>query len=43
MITAYLTAKKAGLQNVKLGNIGVFAKTETQIQTIIDLLGPNSF
>jgi pyruvate-formate lyase-activating enzyme len=34
MIEAYTTAKDTGLQNVRLGNIGVFTKTDTDIETL---------
>ncbi len=39
MISAYSSAVEAGLKNVKLGNIGVFARSERDFQLLLDLLG----
>ena len=42
MLSAYTAAKKAGLKNVKLGNISQFVKTEKDLQILMKL-APNSF
>ena len=34
MLASYQVMKDQGLENMRLGNIGVFAKTEEQIRTI---------
>lgn len=37
MISAYQASKEAGLKNVRMGNIGVFAKTEDEIERLLKL------
>lgn len=39
MIQAYIACRKMGLRRVKLGNIGVFCKTSSQIDFLMKLLG----
>jgi len=39
MISAYHSAVSSGLKNVKLGNIGVFAKSEEEFKLLLDVLG----
>lgn len=39
MIKAYLAVEEVGLKNVKIGNIGVFAKTEEELNILLGLLG----
>ncbi|MEM2339564.1 MAG: hypothetical protein QXW83_05120, partial [Nitrososphaerales archaeon] len=34
MIEAYYSAKDAGLKNVKLGNAGIFVKTQNEYETL---------
>jgi len=36
MLSAFAAAKEAGLRNVRLGNIGVFARTEEDIQRLLE-------
>ncbi len=42
MLEAYTAARAAGLQNVRLGNIGVFAKTEAQVQRVLEVTGESA-
>ena len=39
MIKAYLAVEEVGLKNVKLGNIGVFAKTQRDLDILLSILG----
>ncbi len=39
MVRTYFKVKEVGLKNVKLGNIHVFAKTESELKTLISLVG----
>ncbi|MHC1600811.1 MAG: radical SAM protein, partial [Candidatus Nezhaarchaeales archaeon] len=39
MIAAYYAAKNNGLENVKLGNVSVFAKSESDIELLVNLIG----
>jgi pyruvate-formate lyase-activating enzyme len=39
MIAAYYVAKGKGLENVKLGNIHVFAKSSEDVKLLVSLLG----
>lgn len=39
MIQTYFKVKEAGLKNVKLGNISVFAKNEEELKLLISLVG----
>ena len=43
MVEAFQTVKAAGLKNVGLGNTGVFAHTEDQIQTLRQKVGMGHF
>ena len=43
MVKAYMAVEDVGLKNVKLGNIGVFARTEEDIDLLIGLLGDRVF
>lgn len=42
MIAAYHVAKRAGLENIKLGNVSVFAKTASDLELLVNLLGPRA-
>ena len=37
MLDAYNRVKDVGLHNVRLGNIGVFVRTEDQLKVVMDL------
>lgn len=39
MVAAYHIAKSCGLENVKLGNVSVFAKSESDIELLVSLVG----
>jgi len=39
MIRAYLAVEEVGLKNVKFGNIGVFAKTQRDLDILLSILG----
>jgi pyruvate-formate lyase-activating enzyme len=39
MLRAYFAARDAGLENVKLGNCGVFAKSEAEWRTLLSIVG----
>ncbi len=39
MIDAYTAAVDAGLRNVRLGNMGVFAKTPTEVERVLKVTG----
>jgi len=39
MIDAYTAAVGTGLKNVRLGNIGVFAKTPAEVQQLLEITG----
>jgi pyruvate-formate lyase-activating enzyme len=39
MIAAYYVAKGKGLENVKLGNVHVFAKSPEDVELLVNLLG----
>ncbi|MCS7139661.1 MAG: radical SAM protein [Candidatus Nezhaarchaeota archaeon] len=39
MISAYFMAKNCGLENVKLGNVHVFAKSESDLELLVNLVG----
>lgn len=39
MLEAYAAARAAGLKNVRLGNIGVFAKTQADLQQVLETTG----
>ncbi len=39
MVAAYRSVKEAGLRKVKLGNYGVFVKTQAELETLISLIG----
>ena len=39
MVRAYLAVEEEGLRNVKLGNVGVFAKTQRDLEILIGILG----
>ena len=39
MIKTFLAVKDVGLKNVKLGNCGVFAKSERDWETLISVVG----
>ena len=39
MVRAYLAVEEEGLRNVKLGNVGVFAKTQMDLEILIGILG----
>ncbi len=39
MIAAYYVAKNNGLENVKLGNVSVFAKSESDMELLVNLIG----
>ncbi|KPK77810.1 MAG: radical SAM protein [Phycisphaerae bacterium SM23_30] len=39
MLEAYTAAKNVGLKNVRLGNIGVFAKTQSEVEKVIEMTG----
>ena len=43
MVEAFQTVKAAGLKNVRLGNTGLFAHTEDQIQTLRQKVGMGHF
>jgi pyruvate-formate lyase-activating enzyme len=43
MIDAYLTVKSAGLRNVRLGNTGIFAKSEEDHRILQETLGPDVY
>jgi pyruvate-formate lyase-activating enzyme len=43
MIDAYLAVKSVGLQNVRLGNTGVFAKSEEDCKILEERLGPGAY
>lgn len=42
MVDAYFAVKKAGLRKVKLGNCGVFARTQKDWDTLTALVGPEA-
>jgi len=39
MIRAYLAVEEVGLKNVKFGNIGVFAKTQRDLDILLNIFG----
>ena len=41
MVRSYLAMKEAGLKKIRLGNLGVFVKTEKQFSYLRDVLGPD--
>jgi pyruvate-formate lyase-activating enzyme len=43
MVTAYQRAKKVGLKNIRLGNIGVFARTEADQAYLMENVDPAAF
>ncbi len=43
MITAFKVVKGTGLKNVRLGNTGIFAKKEEEIQVLLERVGRGSF
>jgi hypothetical protein len=43
MVEAFQTVKAAGLKNVRLGNTGIFAHAEDQIQTLRQKVGMGHF
>jgi pyruvate-formate lyase-activating enzyme len=43
MVAAYRKAKATGLQNIRLGNLGVFVKTEKDQQYLMENVKSNSF
>lgn len=36
MLEAYQSAKEAGLKNVRLGNIGIFARTDEEFRLLLE-------
>ncbi|MFX1409573.1 MAG: radical SAM protein [Promethearchaeota archaeon] len=42
ILETYETIKEIGLKNVKIGNIGVFAKTEEEMKRLIQIVGPEA-
>ncbi|MDI6756172.1 MAG: radical SAM protein [Thermodesulfobacteriota bacterium] len=43
MVTAFAAVKTTGLKNVRLGNTGIFAKKEEEIQILLEKVGRGSF
>jgi pyruvate formate lyase activating enzyme len=43
MIWAYQEVKKVGLKNVRLGNTGIFAKSEKEIEILLEKVGLGNF
>jgi len=43
MIDAYLAVKSIGLKNVRLGNTGIFAKTDEEYHILEEMLGPGAY
>jgi len=43
MIEAFISAKQVGLKNIRLGNVGVFAKSREDFQLLNTLIGPNNY
>jgi len=43
MIDAYLAVKSIGLRSVRLGNTGIFAKTEEEYQILEEMLGQGAY
>ena len=43
MVEAYQRIKETGLQNIRLGNLGVFARTEADQQYLIDNVDPGAY
>lgn len=43
MVDAYRKAKETGLENIRLGNLGVFVKTEEDQQYLIDNVSRNAY
>jgi pyruvate-formate lyase-activating enzyme len=43
VVEAFQAVKAAGLKNVRLGNTGIFAHTEDQIQTLRQKVGMGHF
>jgi pyruvate-formate lyase-activating enzyme len=39
MVKAYLAVEEVGLKNIKLGNVGVFAKTQRDLEILFSILG----
>jgi len=39
MLEAYTAARAAGLKNVRLGNLGVFARTQEQVERVLEITG----
>jgi len=42
ILETYETIKEIGLKNVKIGNIGVFAKTDEEMKRLIQIVGPEA-
>ncbi|MFX1315792.1 MAG: radical SAM protein [Promethearchaeota archaeon] len=42
ILETYKAIKKIGLKNVKIGNVGVFAKTEEEMKRLIKIVGPEA-
>jgi len=43
MIWAYQEVKKVGLKNVRLCNTGIFAKSEKEIEILLEKVGLGNF
>jgi ABC-type sugar transport system substrate-binding protein len=39
MLAAYAAARNAGLTNIRLGNIGIFARTEPELRRVYEATG----
>ena len=42
MLEAYATARDAGLKNVRLGNVGVFARTRAEVERVLEATGEST-
>ena len=42
MLKTYFSVKDTGLKNIRLGNIGVFAKTQDEWNTLLALAGEDA-
>ncbi|MHA2071529.1 MAG: radical SAM protein, partial [Candidatus Thorarchaeota archaeon] len=40
MAGSYIAMREEGLENLRLGNKGVFIKTEADLQHLVDAIGP---
>jgi hypothetical protein len=43
MVEAYQKSKTAGLKNIRLGNLGVFLKSESDQRYLIENVDPGAF